>query len=146
MAQRIVKTREELVRAAEDILNLPEGEYRILVERLEPIRTDGQNKRHWVMIDELMRQINETVERVSGRTGYTPLEVKRLAAQGMPPEHIAILYARTREVVHEVLKAICGIPTSTRLGTKKFAEFDDKLEMVVAEVLGEVKRFEEESQ
>lgn len=139
MKMRSIETENQLAKACVDLAELSRClPFVLTITEGKKIRTDGQNKRHWVNIDNLMAQINEAVNNVSENTGYTPLEVKRLIAGTMPPEHVGILYARTSEVVHEILKSICSIPTSTRLGTKEFSKFDDILEQTIAHIIGDV--------
>ena len=119
--------------------------YEVIIRPHEKTRTVPQNSRYWVALTELLKHLNAVVESVSKQTGYTPLEVKRLIAGNMPLEHVAILFARTPEVAHEVLKTICGIPTSTRLGTKEFSQFDEQMARVMAEIEGEVNAFQAEA-
>ena len=133
-------------RAAEAVLNMPDSPpHEVVIREYVKNRTDSQNRRHWSSLNEYLRQMNLTVELVSNQTGYTPLEVRRLIAKDMPAEYIAILFARTAESAHEVLKAICGIPTSTRLGTKKFSEFDELMENTIAEIMGYVNAFRDKA-
>lgn len=140
MKTRVIETNDQLVTACVDLAKLTGRiPFVITVTEGRKIRTDGQNKRHWVSIESFMAQISEAVGVMAEDTGYTPLEAKRLISQGMSPEHVGILYARTSEVVHEILKAICNIPTSTRLGTKDFSKFDDVLEQTIAQIIGEVR-------
>jgi hypothetical protein len=65
--------------------------------------------------------------------------VRRIVAKELQPEQVAILYAGTPEAVHDILKTINGIPTSTRLGTKKFAEYEERMVQTIAEVVGAVR-------
>lgn len=123
------------------ISEAPEG-YEAIIRPFEKTRSLAANSFHWASLTEYLRQINQIVSRISDNTGYTPLEVKREIARTMQPEHIAILYARTPETAHDVLKEVCGIPTSTRLGTKKFHEFDETMETTMAQIIGEVMAFE----
>lgn len=139
MKTRVIKTNDDLVRVCVDLAKLTGHiPFVLTITEGKKIRTDGQNKRHWVSIESFMAQIAEAVDVVAEGAGYTPLEVKRVIAKGMSPEHVGILFARTGEVVHETLKAICNIPTSTRLGTKEFSKFDDILEQTIAQIIGEV--------
>ncbi len=133
----IISSHDIAARAAETILNLPDSPlHEVVVREHIKNRTPPQNSRYWVSLNEHLRQMNLAVELISNRTGYTPLEVRRLIAKDMPAEYIAILFARTAESAHEVMKAICGIPTSTKLGTKKFSEFDDLMANTIAEIMG----------
>ena len=118
------------------------GKWTVKVEPYKRPRTDGQNSRYWASLTEYLKQIAAAVARVSDQTGYTPIEVKRLIAKNMQPEHGLILFAHKPEIAHEVLKEIVGIPTSTRLGTKEFMAFDGRMEQVIAEIAGEVNAFE----
>lgn len=140
MKERRAETQQDLEKAALDLVAL--GDHLPLVITVtegKRIRTEGQNSRHWVSIDHLRQELQQAVEQVAEHTGYTQLEVKRLIAAELEPEQIAILYARTNEVIHEVLKQVVGIPTSTRLGTAAFSKFDTRLEQVMAEIIGTVR-------
>ena len=108
-------------------------------------RTTGQNSRYWATLTEEMRQLGEEIASIARHTGYSPLEVRRLVATTLEPEQIAILYAHTPEAVHDILKTIHGIPTSTRLGTKDFMAFEERMIATVAEVVGAVKATEREA-
>ena len=116
--------------------------WEVIVRPHEKLRSTIANSRHWATLTDYLKQITQSIEKISTQTGYTPLEIKRLIAKEMPPEHIAILFARSPETAHDVLKEICGIPTSTRLGTKKFHEFDETMEQTIAEIMGQVNAFE----
>ena len=102
-------------------------------------RTTGQNSRYWATLTEEMRQLGEAIANIAKHTGYSPLEVRRLVAATLEPEQIAILYAQTPEAVHDILKVIHGIKTSTRLGTKAFMEFEERMIQSVADVVGAVR-------
>ena len=115
--------------------------YEIILRPYERTRTLPQNSRYWASLTEYLKQINQTVHALANETGYTPLEMKRLIAAEMPSEHIAILFARKPEVAHEVLKEICDVPTSTRLGTKKFMAFEERMVQAIAEIAGQVNAF-----
>ena len=129
-------------KAAEFVLNISdEPVMEVIVRPFKRSRTLPQNSRYWASLDEYLDQIGRQIDSVATTTGYTQLEVRRLIAREMPPEYVAILFARTAEVAHEVLKAICGIPTSTKLGTKEFSEFDEKMEFTIADIVGHVNAF-----
>ena len=140
MKQRSLETKEDLQKAASDLLNL-EVNLPMVITLTEGkrIRSNNQNARYWANIKYFLDEINATVKSVSDHTGYTPLEVKRLLAASLEPEHIGILYARKPEVIHDVLKQICNIPTSTRLGTKDFIKFEDILEQTIADIIGSIR-------
>ena len=140
MKQRSLITPDDLKKAAADLLNL-EHSLPLVITLTEgkKIRSDGQNKRHWVNIKYFLDEINATVSSVAEHTGYSPLEVKRLLAKSLEPEQIGILYARKSDTIHDVLKQICNIPTSTRLGTKAFMKFEDILEQTIADIIGSIR-------
>ncbi len=117
----------------------------VRITEYAPTRTTPQNSRYWATLTEFLRLLHQTVQTVADNTGYSPLEVKRLIAADLLPEQVAILYARTPEVAHDVIKEICGIPTSTRLGTKKFSEFDERMTAVVSEIAGIVQAFSDKA-
>ena len=109
------------------------------------LRTSAQNARYWASLAEEMRQMKEAIHHISEHTGHTQLEARRIVADDLEPEQIAILYARTQEAVHDILKTIHGIPTSTRLGTKAFMQFEERMIQSVAEVNGAVKAMQREA-
>ncbi len=123
-------------RAVEAVRNAPDG---YVVQIGEPTRSLGQNSRYWVGLQEILRRLNATVNQIASDTGHSPLEVKREAAGGLPIEYGIILFAKKPEVAHEVLKDICNIPTSTRLGTKKFMEYEERMLAVMGDILGHVR-------
>lgn len=139
MRERPVTNQQELDKAANDLRAL--GDHLPLVITVtegKRIRTEGQNKRYWSEVQWFREQLSQAIEQVAEHTGYTPLEVKRLIAQELEPEQIAILFARSSETVHDCLKEICGIPTSTRLGTKEFMKYEERLTQVMMEIIGTV--------
>ena len=123
-------------RAVEAVRNAPDG---YVVHIGEPTRSLGQNSRYWVDLTNYLRQINAVVNQVASDTGHEPLDVKREAASGLPIEYGIILFAKKPEVAHEILKDICNVPTSTKLGTKKFIEFEDRMLAVMGDILGHVR-------
>ncbi|HEY4761491.1 MAG TPA: hypothetical protein VIH42_12995 [Thermoguttaceae bacterium] len=115
--------------------------YEIIIRPFEKHRTHGQNDRYWATLTECLRQIKQTVYGLAESSGHTPLEIRRLIAADLLPEQIAILFAKTPETVHDVLKEICDVPTSTRLGTKEFQRFEERMEQTIAEIAGHVGAF-----
>jgi len=139
MKQRTATNQAQLDEIADKIRGL--GEYLPLVITVTEgtkIRSTGQNARYWAEITYFMEQIQEAVSKVAEYTGFTELEVKRLLAADLPVEQAVILFARIPEAVHDQLKQICGIPTSTRLGTKAFMKFEDRMAATMTEILGNV--------
>ena len=129
--------------AAEYILNLPDAPVlEVVVREYTKPRTESQNSRYWATLTDGLRNISTIVAALSDRAGYTPLEVRRIIAGDIKePERAAMMFVMKPEAAHEILKMIVGIPTSTKLGTKKFAEFHDQMEMEMAEIVGEVNAF-----
>ena len=113
----------------------------VVVKPFEKIRTLPQNSRYWANITEYLRQINQTITCLANESGHTPLDIKRMIAADLEPEYIAILFARSPEVVHDILKEVCNVPTSTKLGTKKFSEFGERMEVMIAEIVGQINTF-----
>lgn len=136
MGQRRIDSDQLRDRAIDDIraLSYP---YFVTVTA-EKTRSSSANARYWALMQENLDAITATVERLSEETGHTPLEIRRHIAAQLTPEHAAILYAVKKEAAHEILKLICGVPTSTRLGTKKFKKFEAIMEATLADILGEV--------
>ena len=116
--------------------------WKVTIEEYEKTRTTIRNAHYWANLTEGQKQIIAAVERMSEHTGYSPLEVKREIAKGMAPEEIAILFAKNPEGAHDVLKEIAGIPTSTKLGTRKFIAFEDRMIQIMADIVGQVQAFE----
>ena len=113
----------------------------IIIRPFQKTRSLSQNSRYWASLTEYLNQIHQTIQIVSDESGYTPLEVKRLIADDLKPEQVAILFARTPEVAHDVIKEICNVPTSVRLGTKRFMEFEEQMERTIAEIAGQIEVF-----
>ena len=143
MKQRSIETQEQLEHAASDLLKLAGNmPFVITITAGTRIRTSPQNKMYWSELQFFMNEISQAVSNVAEHTGYSELEVKRLISNDMEPEQAAILFVRSKEAVHEVLKMIVGIPTSTKLGTKDFNKFTERLAQVMSEILGIVNMFE----
>lgn len=141
MKQRTIHNEEQRQKASQALLGI-KPPFVVTVTEGTKIRTEGQNSRYWADMEFLLEQIDEAVERLSDEFGYTNIEVRREIAKGMlneyQPECSAILFVRNKEAAHEVIKMICNIPTSTRLGTKAFQKFDGVRERVMAELLGAI--------
>jgi len=129
-------------RAAEAILNLPdEPLMEIVVRDFVKTRSLPQNARYWASLNENLRLIEESIRRVAEYTGHSNLEIRRLIAKELPPEYIAILFSSSAEAAHDILKLIVGVPTSTRLGTKAFSQFEGRMEETMAQISGEINNF-----
>ena len=96
---------------------------------------------YWASLTESLRQINQTVNYLANESGHSPLEIKRIIAQELEPEYIAVLFSRTPEAAHDILKEVCNVPTSTRLGTRKFIKFQERMETMIAEIAGQINTF-----
>ena len=113
----------------------------VIIRPFQKTRSLPQNSRYWASLTEYLNQIHQTIQIISDESGYTPLEVKRLIADDLKPEQVAILFARTPEVAHDVIKEICNVPTSARLGTKRFMLFEEQMERTIAEIAGQIEVF-----
>ena len=140
MKQRSILNETDLTKAVADMANLKAYiPFVITITEGTKIRSNSQNARHWADITHFMEDIANYIEETATFYGNTDIEMRRIVAEGMPVEHAVILFARKPEVVHEVLKSICNIPTSTRLGTKEFSKFDDILAKTMMEILSEIR-------
>ena len=141
MKDRTLRTKEDLKRAALNLEAIP-AEHLPLYLTLSQgkgQRTSAANARYWAMIEGWMEEIRNEIKAIAEETGYTYLEARRVIANELPPEHEEMLYARNKNAVHEALKEICGIPTTTRLGTKEFNNYSDQLDLAMSQILGEVR-------
>lgn len=140
MKTRNIHTVEQLEKASKDLIGLKDVLPVVLtVSQGKHIRGDGANARYWVMLQESLDMITAEIDAMSEHTGYTPLEARKIIANEMSWEHSMILACRKTEPAHEVMKMICGIPTSTRLGTKEFAKFGDVIDMTMAQIVSEIR-------
>jgi len=134
---RSLEIRKDVAKAVMAIRSEPLME--VIIKPYEKIRTEGQNARYWATLTEELRNMNATIMEMSKHTGYTPLEVRRLVSHRIQPEYAALLFVRDEESAHDILKMIHDIPTSTRLGTKAFMEFEERMLQTAAEVTGAVR-------
>ena len=141
MRNRTLRTPEDVDRASEDLKKC-KGHLPLVMTLTEGsrIRSESQNSRYWATLGEYVEDINNAIHYYSNESGYTDLEARHVLGEqlGWPRDHI--LMARKPEVVHEIAKMICGVPTSTRLGTKEFTKFEDIILDYVGEVAAEVRR------
>ena len=114
---------------------------RVSASPYENPRTVPQNSRYWGILRGCLKRIQIEIEILSDETGYTALEIKRLIAPELDHEQSRILFAQDPEHAHETLKKICGVPTTQDLGTKKFSDFEERMEQVIAEITGIVIAF-----
>ena len=140
MKQRQILNDNDLKKAVQDLSGLS-GHFPFVITITEgtKIRSIGQNSRYWCEVQYFMDELRSLIEQAEEQTGHTNIEIRHILAGQMPIEQAVILFARKPETVHEILKDICGIPTSTRLGTKSFAKFDERLAQVMSEIIGNVR-------
>lgn len=141
MKDRTLRTEQDKQQAARDLQAIPVQHLPLYIT-ISPgkgQRSLGANARYWANIEFWIEEIRNEIKVIADETGYTYLEARRVIANELPPEHEEILYARTKEAVHEGLKEICGIPTTTRLGTKDFNNYSDQLDLAMSQILGEVR-------
>ena len=140
MKQRTILNAEQLKKACAALSGLG-GNLPLVITITEgtKTRTSGQNARYWCEIEYFMEQINEAIGRAADESGHSEFEIKKILAGQLPIEQSVILFAKKKEVVHEVLKDICNIPTSTRLGTKDFMKFEDRLSQTMMEIIGNIR-------
>ena len=136
MKQRHIKTPQDRDNAIKAVMSLDFPYVMGIGE--EKIRSSSANARYWATLNDYIDQLTAAVYQVAEYTGYTPLEARRIVAQKLMPEQGAILFATKAEAVHDMIKLICGVPTSTRLGTKKFQKFEAIMETTITEIVGEV--------
>ena len=143
MKQRSVTNEQQLQKASQDLLKLSDYmPFVMTITQGSKIRSGGQNSRYWANMDFFLSEVNDAVERYAEKCGETNIQARREIAIAIeskfdcPIEYLTILFIRTKEPLHEVMKMICNIPTSTRLGTKEFQKFEDILEMTMSEILG----------
>lgn len=136
MKQRTIKTTQDRDKAIDAImrLSLPF----VIGVGEERLRSNSANSRYWCEIKEILDKMQANIAYISDETGYTPIEVRRMIAERLPPEYSAILYSRTEKAAHDVIKTICGVPTSTRLGTKAFSKFEQIMETTITEAASAV--------
>lgn len=140
MKSRPITTEQQLRQASQDLLKLG-GNLPIVITVTEgtKIRTNSQNARYWSEVAYFQSELNEAISQAANDTGHTEFEIKKILAEKLPVEQSVILFARKPEVVHEVLKGICNIDSSVRLGTKAFSRFDEILAQTMAEIIGSVR-------
>lgn len=136
MKERQIKTEQERENAIMRIRKLPLP-FVVGVAK-EKTRSTAQNSRYWANLDFYLDKIQRSILVIADHTGYTPIEVRRLIAERLTPEQSALLYAVTQKAAHDVIKTICGVPTSTRLGTKQFMKFEEVMENTLTEAAGAV--------
>jgi len=139
MSERLIETPEQRADAINAIMGL-DLPYRIAISP-KKLRSNAQNAKYWAGLQWHIDEVSQAIGKISDYTGHTPLEIRKLIASNMSPDHTVMLFSLKKEAVHETLKLICDIPTSVKLGTKKFMEFESIMEQQMADVLGEVKSF-----
>lgn len=121
------------------------GKYQVDIKPYERTRSIPQNARYWASLTQYLKEIDATIKLISEQTGYTVLEIKQLIGRELPLEQAVILFAKSPEIAHDVLKEIHGIPTSTRLGTKEFMQYEERMEQTIAEIVGVISDFAEKA-
>jgi len=134
MPERLIETQEQRTEAINAIIGL-ELPYRIAISP-KKLRSNSQNAMWWSSLQFHIDEISQKISQASDKTGYTPLEIRKLIASQATSEQTLMIYALKKESLHDALKLICGIESSVKLGTKKFSEFHGIMEMEMANVLG----------
>lgn len=142
MKQRTITNEQQLRQASADLLKLG-GNLPVVITVTEGsrIRTNSQNAKYWAEVQYFMQEIESMISTAADESGYTSLELKRIVAEDLPIEQAAILFVRKPEAVHDILKGICGIPTSTKLGTKAFMKFENVLSQTMMEIIGNIRKY-----
>lgn len=139
MKERLITTPADLVKVSADLAGYAQYlPFVVTITQGKKIRTDSQNSRYWAMLNENLNMVNEAINTVE-ENGYTNLEARKVIANEIPAEHAAILFVRKAEAAHEILKIVCGIPTSTKLGTKEFIRFEEQMEQTLYEIVGSIR-------
>ena len=140
MKQRTCLNQSDLDKAGRDIMTLG-GNLPLVITVTEGTKTrsSGQNARYWAEVQYFMNELNDAINQAADSSGHTNIEIRKILAEQLPIEHAVILFARKSETIHEILKDICGIPTSTRLGTRDFMKFEDRLSQTMSEITGNVR-------
>lgn len=140
MKSRPITTEQQLRQASQDLLKLG-GHLPVVLTVTEgtKTRTNSQNARYWAEVQYFMGEVNDAISQAAQDSGHTEFEIKKILAEQLPIEQSIILFARKPEVIHDVLKGICNIPTSTRLGTKEFSRFDEILAQTMSEIIGNIR-------
>ena len=141
MKQRTLQTDADLKKASNDLLGLG-GHLPVVVTitKGKRIRSETQNARYWAGLNQHMENISNWVQKLADDSGHTPWEIRQAIASELAPEYAAIMYCFIPEAVHVILKKICEVPTSTRLGTKEFMQFETRMEQAMAEIVGEIQK------
>jgi len=140
MKQRPILNEQQLRQASHDLLKLG-GNLPIVITVTEgtKIRSEGQNRLYWQEVQYFMSELNEVVDQAAERSGHTNFEIRKIVGEQLPIEQAVILFCRTKESIHDCLKSICGIPTSTKLGSKEFMKFTEILAQTMSEIIGAVR-------
>ena len=142
----IIRSADIKLRAAGFLSGLPlDPPHEVVFREFVKIRTTGQNQRYWATLNEELKSLHLEIDIISTHTGYSTLEVRRIVAARLPPEQAAVLFAHKPESVHDILKMIHGVSTTTRLGTKAFMQYEDRMLQTIAEIVGEVRAVSRES-
>ena len=140
MKQRPIHNKQDLEKASKDLLLLEDYlPFVLSITQGKKIRTLAQNARYWVDVEYFLIELNQAIQDIADETGYTPIQVRRIIAFELPEEYSGIMYVLSKESVHEMLKFICQIPTSTRLGTKEFSKYEERLEQTMTDIIGRVR-------
>ncbi len=140
MKTRTIETVEQLEKFSKDVMVFRDylPIYTTISQGKEK-RGEGANSRYWAMLQESLEIISSEVNDLAETLGYTPIEARRVIAHLLPWEDSLILACRKSEPAHEVMKMVFDIPTSTRLGTKEFAGFGDKIDEKMAKIVGAIR-------
>lgn len=139
MKQRTLQTAADLRKASADILGL-EGHLPVVitVTQGKRIRSDRQNSKYWATLNDHLQNISNWVQQLADETGHTSMEIRHFVASQLSPEYAAIVYAFTDDSAHKVMKIIQGKESSRKLGTKEFMDFEQRMDQIMSEIVGEV--------
>lgn len=138
LKQRVIKNRQDRTSAIEAIMRI-DYPYVISVGR-EKQESSPQRRRYFALVDEWITEIKQHVDAASETSGYTPYEVRQIIHRELDYPQSALMASLDKTTAHNIIKLICGIPTSKGIGTKKFKNLETIMEATLSDVLGTVRK------
>ena len=136
MNSRDITTPEQLEKAIKALrkVELPF----VITVGAQKVRSNAANASYWADLQFHLDEVSSALELASEATGHTVLELRQMIAKATTPEYSLLIFSIKKESLHEHLKIICDIPTSTRLSKKFFAKFYTIMQAHMTSLLAEV--------
>ena len=100
--------------------------------------SEAQRSRYFALVDDWLDEVRKYINAASDSSGYTPFEVQEIISRELPFPQSGLMASLDKRTAHNIVKTVCGIPTSVGVGTKQFKKLETIMDATFAEILADV--------